>query len=112
MTVLGAMEVSADGDLANLDNTQYTQVCQLVEYYAIKKCLNSLVMPNEKAQDRDQEWNELTRRFTAQMNSLQVQYASYLNIRVNPIQARPYETRFPTPRHLRHWALGHGHIDH
>lgn len=101
-----------DGDVANLDNSQFSAVCQLTEYYVLKKCLDSLVIPNEKAQDRSQDWNEMVRRFTQQMLALQSQYASLLNIVRNPTIAAPYKTRFPTPRHLDRWALGHGWIDH
>lgn len=102
----------SDADCAAITNAQYTVICQLVAYYALKKCLDSLCIPNEKAQDRDQEWNEMVRRFTQQMMFLQAQYASLLNIVYQPVQSAAYETRFPTPRHLRHWALGHGRVDH
>lgn len=86
-----------DADLSNLATTQFVQICEVAEYYAIKKCLNSVVMPNEMAQDRKQDWNDLMKRFQDQLFNLAVQYGYLLNIRRSPVQQGTPPLRWPTP---------------
>lgn len=102
----------SDADVGMVPTSLFSTFCQLVQYFALKKAINSLVMPNEMAQDRKQDWNEMVRRFQAMLDSLQAQYAGLLQVRVVPTVAGVMPTRFPTPACPARFAIGGGRIDY
>ncbi len=100
-----------DADFATVPDSQFTLTWKLSLYYGIQKCLIALPLPNERAQDRQQDWNDMLKRYKDMFAAMSVELAPWLTILPNPTVSGTPCLRFPTPG-TPGFAIGWGRIDH